>query len=1766
MTDSSVIQLALVNDAPASPPVGGGPFQSPAEQLKSTLTAQLRNTVDAVRSGLLTYESLRNVSEVIGGEYGDRVIYELVQNAHDAHEDGEEGSILLKLVIRGADSGDLFIANKGKGFSWKNVNAIRNIGVSSKSVGEGIGNKGLGFRSVETLCDDPRIYSQEQAVAAEEFTGFCFRFAGPDEVRTMTLEIADVATADHVAKVLPRYLAAMPLHSQTEEIKEFARGGFATVVHLPLAGPAAVKVAREQVSALADLDAPLLLFLDRLARVAIEIDDSGTARRRTLTRSAQSGLLPDADSTLRCEIVAIGPGSRRYIVARRSVDRARLSAAVEASIAKEPQLARWREWHGEPSVAVAIALSASDTERGRTYNFLPMATEVPSRIRGHVDAPFYASIDRRRANFDLPLNSFLLDELAETALRAATELKPRAHEIGRNTIFDLAAWAPDDVQRLARASQRVGVDWRDCALVPAAGSDNSWATFRKSRIWHEQGYKMLRVRRLVKAGISSLADPRLEGPRLDRLRLLMEAVHLHPMPDDAVLADWIQSVALSLQEDGSGLNTWGSLYNDARKALAPTNSLRQLSGKKILRTREGRIEPAGGAGGAPVFVREAGPRDRDRAPLPSSAVASKIAILDDGIPMAAEVVADFIKAGLVRRYDAIQVLHSMHSLFGEKPAPKRREALLKWAFDVWRAEGPKSEKILREVDLHVETRSGWRPASTARFSEGWTNAGWRLATYLAEAAPRSPDCAQAAELLLAPEPSWAPKSEGNARRQWIDFLRAAGVRDGLPLLDDEGASTTGTPSWTWDRFRGTVVVAKGRSAAWTAANSAIHLPNPQTTYTRRGGLWRVPGQVEHETFPPETRQRLAELLLVQFASDDQKWLKWRLGRYDRGQGEQNERELPTPAAVFIAHAPWMPVEGDPERFERPTVLWATKDRRQRPPRYVDRPRERLVDLIDDEKRLAGVMFGSLVGLRDWSATGEVVRKLGDLAKGSNVVEPRERVSFRKIYQRAWAEACEAGATLPADLPVATVTSVGVSVVTGNKSEPTRVFVTGDSLRAETKAIIAAGQPVLELGEEDLVEPALELLRGSGGFDPLGIDRNQVDVLVDGEPMVASLADPLLASDGLEWLPEAAVLANELLGRELERQISSSAVDQRLRRVRLRYCVNISLAVAGKPVDEALPFFALPDDDHPTLVVGNGQELTWSVLADAAPFLSTLLDRRMRSLEMLMLRLAHRSVTQDPREPPTEDELARALGCKVELIREHALALRADGDMLIRRLLPVVACATDLQTAQNLGTELGDSPLRSKVLEALASIADRLPLPPHELLDVLARPDLAEIRRTLGLDYGRMNQMLSALGQPILSNEGELRRLFETWKAELSPAAVDRLRRHFWSSFDGGFPLDRYVSLRTLDFLEFQEGWVIDREELSRDDVATLLEARLAELVGDDVERELELLTPLRSRSKRTLQRFIDEVAPTVGAWCFRNEQPNPWADGALAVLKSVDQQGLLDFAPVEGGQEIATLSRAGRWPHGMPHTVDPVALGLDPEDLLGEKKREDERREQAELAKRTITFADRPLDTRSKEFAQNLIVLADAQMADGAWLTRSRRRFNLAEQAISDKGGGGTGGQGGKRRRTERVSEDLKWAMGFASEYLASRFLREKHKGHYNDRCWVSENRGRLEIDWEGDDSLGFDFRLQTVETEWRYEVKSNLDDAFEFEFTQNEMRSAAECAADGNRKYRILYVPFAFDPARWRVMELPNPMTERGRRLFKTIGTGATRLRFEPS
>ena len=109
----------------------------------------------------------------------------------------------------------------------------------------------------------------------------------------------------------------------------------------------------------------------------------------------------------------------------------------------------------------------------------------------------------------------------------------------------------------------------------------------------------------------------------------------------------------------------------------------------------------------------------------------------------------------------------------------------------------------------------------------------------------------------------------------------------------------------------------------------------------------------------------------------------------------------------------------------------------------------------------------------------------------------------------------------------------------------------------------------------------------------------------------------------------------------------------------------------------------------------------------------------------------------------------------------------------------------------------------------------------------------------------------------------------------------------------------------------------------------------------------------------------------------------------------------------------------------------------------------------------------------------------------------------------------------------------------------------------------MSENRWHFFGSSKGYDAAGYDFRVETPQVEWLYEVKSTLEDSGEFELTANELRVAGSASKDGRRRYRILYVPYVFSPDKWCVLELPNPMGEKTRNGFKTIGRGSVRLRF---
>ena len=366
-----------------------------AREIAGIATSQLDYALEGHRRGIKVYESLKNLNEVIGAQYGDRVLFELVQNGHDAHvataAEGA-GEIAVRLLISADDRGELLVANRGRSFTRSNLDAVINIGTSDKRIGEGIGNKGLGFRSVEALTDDVRIFSGAPGRSSGSFDGYCFRFATHDEIEADLLALgATLVEARHVADAVPRYLVPKPEAARSAAIEALAAGGFATVVSLPLRSADAIALAEAQVTALLDPAAPVLLFLDRLAALDVEIARDGEKavhRRSTRAVTPIAGGAPDT-----CSLATVTVDGSDYLLARSVLEKPPLLDAIQASLQVAPPLKRWLDWQGEAIVSVAVPLGGRGAA-GRLFNFLPMTENAIAPIAGHIDAPFFADIDR----------------------------------------------------------------------------------------------------------------------------------------------------------------------------------------------------------------------------------------------------------------------------------------------------------------------------------------------------------------------------------------------------------------------------------------------------------------------------------------------------------------------------------------------------------------------------------------------------------------------------------------------------------------------------------------------------------------------------------------------------------------------------------------------------------------------------------------------------------------------------------------------------------------------------------------------------------------------------------------------------------------------------------------------------------------------------------------------------------------------------------------------------------------------------------------------------------------------------------------------------------------------------------------------------------------------------------------------------------------------------------------------------------------------------
>ena len=308
-------------------------------------------------------DSLNNaIQHLASGLYSrnPHFIFELIQNAEDNTYNNTSPSLsfwLTKIDPTGTEGSDgaLIIENNETGFTSENVNAICQVGETTKERAQGyIGEKGIGFKSVFLVTDSPHIFSNGYHFCLPEHddrTGFGY--------------------------IVPQWVEAPPRRLDLTQ----------THIILPLAKPGFGYNQIEDM--LLEIEPETILFLSKLQEIHIKTDSgSKFSILKNDTAMPEVELLVEGDKQHR-------PFSKveRFLVCTETVNR-------PADI-----------WHEERKgienreISVAFPLDEDSAGVGKIFAYLP--------VRSDTEFPFLINADfilpsSREDIQDVPWNHWLM--------------------------------------------------------------------------------------------------------------------------------------------------------------------------------------------------------------------------------------------------------------------------------------------------------------------------------------------------------------------------------------------------------------------------------------------------------------------------------------------------------------------------------------------------------------------------------------------------------------------------------------------------------------------------------------------------------------------------------------------------------------------------------------------------------------------------------------------------------------------------------------------------------------------------------------------------------------------------------------------------------------------------------------------------------------------------------------------------------------------------------------------------------------------------------------------------------------------------------------------------------------------------------------------------------------------------------------------------------------------------------------------------------------
>lgn len=1719
------------------------------------------------------HATIKSLSESTSREYAGRSVLELVQNGHDVLTAQHPGRVHVLLDCNPA-SPALYVANEGDPFAEQNFKGIVDFGLSSKVAGQGIGNKGLGFRSVLQLTDHPEVYSRDPSDPTDDrFTGFSFRYPRPEELAVLAVQ---AGVPEHLmAEASPLDLPVPASIGGDPQLRRFAAEGFATVVKLPLRDEAAINAALEQIEAVESAQAPTLLFLDRLTELRLDVRDPDGATINSLQlhrTETDTALLPD-----RSDVRSVNLGEQgRFLLLRGAVNQDDMKAAIGQSVEVQLIDPKWLDWDTSEEVWVGVALRVDqDLDTGTVYTFLP--TEQGAPLCAHIQAPFFANLARRQVDYKVPLNRFLITRLAQTCIDFMRVLRDDAKQDKVAALaVDLIAWEPDKSEHLIEVCPQFTAE--DC--IPVADG-RTWSCFTDAYTWPagdpDSPQKVITPAAVARQGYP-IVQPKIGDARIGRLKALhVELCTTGMHPDDETTADFTEAIARALHKKKSSIDRWTDFYSDLI-ALFDLRTAGALKGKEIILDDKGRLQKAlsdeDASTTAPVvFVpseSDDSSENRTHATRVPRALARRIVRAHSDIDWSSTsddwYKADelMVDAGLVHRYGIDELLEIIGGLLDSRQTPAVQSAALEYCFALYPQLSAYQRNGLADLAFTVPTRGGnWQPARTTAFSAGWnTPGGALLERLLRSAGDETPELHSLGEQLTEEPDKWPLPVDDPT--EWKKFLEAIGVTDGLPLIHLKTEPRLG-----YDLQPATLARHLGLSPATARAWQAEVLwnggHNPNTPYAFATELSVLPGAGEIEQLDGEARSIYAELVALGLNTWPDHDLRVKVHRPDRSRDDHNIYYWPTPAGAYLRQAAWLPLAaphdgGGTRDFARCADAWLPGDGQL--PDFVPhiapslrghltktpRSRERTQDL--------GVR---IFGAEDSSA--DMLRDLPTYLDQGRVTALRVN-QFKRQYRQAWDNLLRGDKLWPwseDDNPVV-VTTTGNQMESVGLAEGTGILIQDEADPTKQSLIALTGQHLL-LADAAKGARIADLIRQH--HDDVQLTSEMaVDVYGDNRLILPSEVHPLLVGDDTPWIATIVALVAEFKSGSFVRPTEQSinAILQRLRRIRIARVESTHFIVAGTEITPAAHTKCLPleDDSNPTIVIWSDSSSAYDELEKAAPALASLIHNQDLA-DHLALVFTRLSQTDSPTavSGPTDPELAMALQIDIEQVIEARAGLRGSIADLLARLRILVfyfGSDADKETFEARLKNLTDT---AELTPALKPLAERLPIPVGELIQLCHKnTSLSELRDALGLDFQTFNAAIVHADptQPPLNHPELHIRALSEYVERHRTAILNRLRETY-AQQDGD--LNAYAAAKNLDNLlpnpQWLEEYATPPAELMATHVAGWLQTHGAS-TDLTAPSDLAPLDEMRHQNHRTLESVLAEVEPRVRAWCrYRGYSlPPSWRAPLLNGRTALEASQLADFEILSPEAIFQLVVEELGWPAGMPEALELDQLGLTEDDLLSREDSEIEDKERLRYERTHITLDGLEMSTDLEDLAG----IADAVVRSitEETLSHSERRTLKLVPPNSPRGNGIRSGKNAVAAATSRdLSDDQRRAIGLAGETAAKLWLERR----YPKVEWVSRYRNFVQGGEEGSDSHGYDFLVETESGQKRYyEVKAftaDISGGAEFMLGETEVFAAQQ---HGNR-YELLLVSEARDSARRRIIRVPNPLSSAGRGRYSLVGKG---------